>query len=289
MNKVLIVNNPNAGRKKAIKYKKAVIKFLLRKNVEFKSIEIDELDSDNIKNADYIIAIGGDGTVNKIIPYIINTEKVLGIIPCGTANLLAAKLEIPSSVNRALEVIEKNKISQIDTLKVNDRFSILRIGFGYDSDIIGKTPQSLKNKFGYFAYFLAGILFALRLKQKKYTLFYDNKRLSVLATCIIVANAGNMFKNLVSVSNNCALKDGLFDVFILKVKNPIMFFFEFLMILFNRKLSNSKAMYFQTSELSIKNEFITGHIDGEKRKFKGDIKFNIASQSVKIFSNSDIC
>lgn len=289
MNKVLIVNNPNAGRKKAIKYKKAVIKFLLRKNVEFKSIEIDELDSDNIKNADYIIAIGGDGTVNKIIPYIINTEKVLGIIPCGTANLLAAKLEIPSSVNRALEVIEKNKISQIDTLKVNDGFSILRIGFGYDSDIIGKTPQSLKNKFGYFAYFLAGILFALRLKQKKYTLFYDNKRLSVLATCIIVANAGNMFKNLVSVSNNCALKDGLFDVFILKVKNPIMFFFEFLMILFNRKLSNSKAMYFQTSELSIKNEFITGHIDGEKRKFKGDIKFNIASQSVKIFSNSDIC
>lgn len=289
MNKVLIVNNPNAGRKKAIKYKKAVIKFLLRKNVEFKSIEIDELDSDNIKNADYIIAIGGDGTVNKIIPYIINTEKVLGIIPCGTANLLAAKLEIPSSVNRALEVIEKNKISQIDTLKINNGFSILRIGFGYDSDIIGKTPQSLKNKFGYFAYFLAGILFALRLKQKKYTLFYDNKRLSVLATCIIVANAGNMFKNLVSVSNNCALKDGLFDVFILKVKNPIMFFFEFLMILFNRKLSNSKAMYFQTSELSIKNEFITGHIDGEKRKFKGDIKFNIASQSVKVFSNSDIC
>lgn len=289
MNKVLIVNNPNAGRKKAIKYKKAVIKFLLRKNVEFKSIEIDELDSDNIKNADYIIAIGGDGTVNKIIPYIINTEKVLAIIPCGTANLLAAKLEIPSSVNRALEVIEKNKISQIDTLKVNDGFSILRIGFGYDSDIIGKTPQSLKNKFGYFAYFLAGILFALRLKQKKYTLFYDNKRLSVLATCIIVANAGNMFKNLVSVSNNCALKDGLFDVFILKVKNPIMFFFEFLMILFNRKLSNSKAMYFQTSELSIKNEFITGHIDGEKRKFKGDIKINIASQSVKVFSNSDIC
>ena len=267
MNKVLIIDNPNAGRKKAIKYKKAVIKFLLRQNAEFKSIEIDELDNDYIKNADYIIAIGGDGTVNKIIPYIINTEKVLGIIPCGTANLLAAKLGIPSSVNRALEVIEKNKISQIDTLKINNGFSILRIGFGYDSDIIGKTPQSLKNKFGYFAYFLAGILFALRLKQKKYTIFHDNKKLSVLATCIIVANAGNMFKNLVSISNNCELKDGLFDVFILKVKNPIMFFFEFLMILFNRKLSNSKAMYFKTD----------------------DIKINIIPKSVKVFSNSDIC
>ena len=289
MKKFLIVNNPNAGRKKAVQYKKAVVKFLLNRNAEFKSVEIDELDRNLIEQFDVIIAIGGDGTVNKIIPYIINTKKVLGIIPCGTANLLAAKLEIPSNVKKALNVIEQNKISQIDTLKVNDKFSILRLGFGYDSDIIGKTPQSLKNKFGYFAYFLAGILFALRLKQKKYTLFYDNKRLSVLATCIILANAGNMFKNLVSVSNNCDLKDGLFDVFILKVKNPVMFFFEFLMILFNRKLTNSKAIYFQTANLSLKNDFITGHIDGEKKKFKGDIEISILPKSVNVFSNSDIC
>ena len=289
MKKFLIVNNPNAGRKKAVQYKKAVVKFLLNLNAEFKSVEIDELDRNLIEQFDVIIAIGGDGTVNKIIPYIINTKKVLGIIPCGTANLLAAKLEIPSNVKKALNVIEQNKISQIDTLKVNDDFSILRLGFGYDSDIISKTPQSLKNKFGYFAYFLAGILFALRLKQKKYTIFHDNKRVSVLATCIILANAGNMFKNLVSVSNNCDLKDGLFDVFILKVKNPVMFFFEFLMILFNRKLTNSKAIYFQIANLSLKNDFITGHIDGEKKKFKGDIEISILPKSVNVFSNSDIC
>lgn len=285
MKNVLVINNPNAGRRKAAKYKKLVIQFLLRKNCIFKTIEINKLSSTDFENFDTVFAIGGDGTVNKVIPYITNTDKVLGIIPCGTANLLAAKLNIPTNPKKALDIINNYDIKNIDILKIQDKFSILRVGFGYDSDIICKTPQSLKNKFGYFAYFLAGILFALRLKQKNYTIFFNDKKLSILATCIIVANAGNMYKNLVSISNNCNLQDGKFEVFILKVKNPITFFIEFLGIIFNYKNSNSKAMYFQTNELLIKNEFSTGHIDGEKQKFKDDIKINIVPKSVKVFSN----
>ena len=285
MKNVLVINNPNAGRKKAVKYKKLVIQFLLRKNCSFKTIEISKLTSTDFEDFDTVFAIGGDGTVNKVIPYIVNTDKVLGIIPCGTANLLAAKLNIPTNPKKALEIINHSVIKNVDALKVQDKYSVLRLGLGYDSDIICKTPQSLKNKFGYFAYFLAGILFALRLKQKSYTIFFNNKKLSILATCIIVANAGNMYRNLVSISNNCNLQDGKFEVFILKVKNPITFFIEFLGIIFNYKNSNLKAMYFQTNELLIKNEFSTGHIDGEKQKFKDDIKINIVPKSVKVFGN----
>lgn len=285
MKNVLVINNPNAGRKKAAKYKKLLIQFLLRKNCSFKTIEISKLTSTDFEDFDTVFAIGGDGTVNKVIPYIVNTDKVLGIIPCGTANLLAAKLNIPTNPKKALEIINHSVIKNVDVLKVQDKYSVLRLGLGYDSDIICKTPQSLKNKFGYFAYFLAGILFALRLKQKSYTIFFNNKKLSILATCIIVANAGNMYRNLVSISNNCNLQDGKFEVFILKVKNPITFFIEFLGIIFNYKNSNSKAMYFQTNELLIKNEFSTGHIDGEKQKFKDDIKINIVPKSVKVFGN----
>ena len=285
MKNVLVINNPNAGRKKTVKYKKLVIQFLLRKNCSFKTIEISKLTSTDFEDFDTVFAIGGDGTVNKVIPYIVNTDKVLGIIPCGTANLLAAKLNIPTNPKKALEIINHSVIKNVDVLKVQDKYSVLRLGLGYDSDIICKTPQSLKNKFGYFAYFLAGILFALRLKQKSYTIFFNNKKLSILATCIIVANAGNMYRNLVSISNNCNLQDGKFEVFILKVKNPITFFIEFLGIIFNYKNSNSKAMYFQTEELLIKNEFSTGHIDGEKQKFKDDIKINIVPKSVKVFGN----
>ena len=285
MKNVLVVENANAGRKKSVLYKKNVIRFLFDRGVKFKSISLENLHLINIEDFDTVIAIGGDGTVNKIVPLIINTDKSLGIIPCGTANLLAAKLGIPVNIKKALEIIDRQNFVEADVFKVADKYSILRAGLGYDADIICKTPQSLKNKFGYFAYFIAGILFALRLKQKKYYITFAGKKLSVLATCIIVANAGNMYKNLFSISKNCQIDDGIMDVFILKVKNPFLFFAEFLQIIFNKKSSNSKAMYFRTTNLKIKNDISTGHIDREKVKFKGDIVINIAPKSIKLIKS----
>ena len=285
MKNVLVVENANAGRKKSVLYKKNVIRFLFDRGVKFKSISLENLHLINIEDFDTVIAIGGDGTVNKIVPLIINTDKALGIIPCGTANLLAAKLGIPVNIKKALEIIDRQNFVEADVFKVADKYSILRAGLGYDADIICKTPQSLKNKFGYFAYFIAGILFALRLKQKKYYITFAGKKLSVLATCIIVANAGNMYKNLFSISKNCQIDDGIMDVFILKVKNPFLFFAEFLQIIFNKKSSNSKAMYFRTTNLTIKNDISTGYIDGEKVKFKGDIVNNIAPKSIKLIKS----
>lgn len=286
MKKFLVVENINAGKKNAVSADKIIEEFYLGKDVELNIVGIEEVSEDTVKNSDVIISVGGDGTVNKVVPFAMKFDKPIGVIPCGTANLLSAKLKIPTDIKKALQVIENGQKLKIDVLKVNDNYSVLRTGFGYDADIICKTPQSLKNKFGYFSYFVAGVLFALRLKQQVYHLTYDNdKKLSVLATCLIIANAGNMYKNLVSISKNCRLDDGKFDVFILKVKNPILFFLEFLQIIFDKKSSNSKAMYFQTKNISVKNDYCVCHIDGEKQKIRDNIKIETIPCAVYVFSN----
>ncbi len=286
MKKILVVENINAGKKNAVSADKIIEEFYLGKDVELNIVGIEDISEDNVKNSDVIITVGGDGTVNKVVPFAMKFDKPIGVIPCGTANLLSAKLKIPTDFKKALQVIENGQKLKIDVLKVNDNYSVLRTGFGYDADIICKTPQSLKNKFGYFSYFVAGVLFALRLKQQVYHLTYDNdKKLSVLATCLIIANAGNMYKNVVSISKNCRLDDGKFDVFILKVKNHILFFIEFLQIIFDKKSSNSKAMYFQTKNISIKNDYCVCHIDGEKQKIRDNIKIETIPCAVYVFSN----
>ena len=286
MKKILVVENINAGKKNAVSADKIIEEFYLAKDVELNIVGIEDVSEDAVKNSDVIITVGGDGTVNKVVPFAMKFDKPIGVIPCGTANLLSAKLKIPTDFKKALQVIENGQKLKIDVLKVNDNYSVLRTGFGYDADIICKTPQSLKNKFGYFSYFVAGVLFALRLKQQVYHLTYDNdKKLSVLATCLIIANAGNMYKNVVSISKNCRLDDGKFDVFILKVKNPILFFIEFLQIIFDKKSSNSKAMYFQTKNISIKNDYCVCHIDGEKQKIRDNIKIETIPCAVYVFSN----
>ncbi len=283
MNRVLVVSNYKAGRKKAVLNKKTLRKFLYKYSEYFNIVDICDLENINTSEYDTIIAMGGDGTINKVLPLVVNTEKTLGIIPCGTANLLAAKLGIPTNIKKALEIIARENSKKIDVISINDKFCILRFGLGYDGDIIGKTPQSLKNKFGYFSYFIAGILFSLRLKAQNYHIIYDNyNEINVKACCIIVANASNMYKNIVSVGNQSKLNDGLMEVFILKAKNPITFFIEILNILFNHRVDSKRAIYFNTSKLKIENKWTMGHIDGEKQKFRGNFEFNIIPNAINV-------
>ena len=282
MNNVLIVANFSAGRKQAIKYKKRIQKFLLIRQMYFRFINIDQLQEVEMDLFDTILVVGGDGTVNKVLPYLVNTTKTLGIIPCGTANLLASKLGI-NSISKALKVIDKENVRKIDVMTVNDNLSVLRCGIGYDADIIGKTPQSLKNKFGYFAYFVAGIIFALRLKNKEYSIIFDDREKTVEASCIIVANAGNMYKNLFSISKDSRLDDGMFDIFILKTQNPILFFIEFLKIMLNIKSNNSLAEYHKAKNLKIQNHYCFAHIDGEKIKFNENLDFQIQTNAINIY------
>lgn len=282
MNNVLIVANFSAGRKQAIKYKKRIQKFLLIRQMYFRFINIDQLQEVDMDLFDTILVVGGDGTVNKVLPYLVNTTKTLGIIPCGTANLLASNLGI-NTISKALKVIDKENVRKIDVMTVNDKLSVLRCGIGYDADIIGKTPQSLKNKFGYFAYFIAGIIFALRLKNKEYSIVLNDNEKTVEASCIIVANAGNMYKNLFSISKDSRLDDGMFDIFILKTQNPILFFIEFLKIMLNIKSNNSLAEYYKTQNLKIKKHYCLAHIDGEKMKFNENLDFQIQNNAINIY------
>lgn len=283
MNNVLVVSNFSAGRKRAIKYRRKIQTLLLKKQTRFQFITIEELQDVDMETFDTILVVGGDGTVNKVLPYLVNTNKTLGIIPTGTANLLVANLGI-NNVSKALKVIDIENTTKIDVMTVNNKLSVLRCGLGYDADIIGKTPQSLKNKFGYFAYFIAGIIFALRLKNKEYSVIINNEMRTIKASCIIVANAGNMYKSLFSIAKNSKLDDGLFDIFILKTQNPILFFFEFLKILLNLKTNSRIAEYIKAKDFKIKNNYSFAHIDGEKTKFTEDLDFGIMKDLINIYS-----
>ena len=284
MDNVLVILNFNAGRKKAVMYKKSLTKLLLQKSKKFKFISVDEFNEIDISEFDTIVAIGGDGTVNKIASRIINTDKSLICLPSGTANLLAANLGVSSNFEKNLKNITKCKTKYIDVMLVNGNVSVLRCGFGYDSDIICKTPQSLKNRFGYFAYFIAGIIFALRLTKKTYKASFDGVFKEFEATGLIVANASNMYRNVITLADNSFVDDGYMDIFILKTENPFVYFIEFCLIVLGIRRISKRAEYFKCRKLHIQNNWSVCHIDGEKHILKNDIDIEIKPQRLKVYS-----
>ena len=77
-----------------------------------------------------IVAAGGDGTVNSIASAIVNTEKVLGVLPLGTLNHFARDLKIPSDLEAAAQTIVAGNISKVDVGEVNDRIFLNNSSLG---------------------------------------------------------------------------------------------------------------------------------------------------------------
>jgi diacylglycerol kinase (ATP) len=68
-----------------------------------------------------VVAVGGDGTVNRIINARPASGVVVGVIPLGTANDLATALGIPVDPAAACRIVREGRASTIDLVSVNQR------------------------------------------------------------------------------------------------------------------------------------------------------------------------
>lgn len=72
-----------------------------------------------LTRCDILIVAGGDGTVRTAARHMLHTNKVLGILPCGTVNLMARDLKIPLDLPGAVAALASAKPQAVDTAEVN--------------------------------------------------------------------------------------------------------------------------------------------------------------------------
>ncbi len=261
MKNILVVFNRKSGKKKFSSRRKIIFKRLKELDVNFKFVYVDLLEKIScIDKYDAIIAVGGDGTVLSVLPYIVNTNKKLGIIPAGTANLFAASLSIPSNTGKALDIILLNKTLKVDIGKAGDKYFSLRVGMGYDANIINSSKTTLKEKIGYMAYVLQGIINVFRLSQKTYKLKIDGQEIVLKGSSLIIANAGNLFRNICRINPNSSVNDGKLDIFVLK----------------------AKPFHAQGKTVSIETDEDNWHIDGEKFTNQKELNINILPGAIDV-------
>lgn len=112
------------------------------------------------KGADLILAAGGDGTINEIANGMVGTTTPLGILPAGTANVLAMELGIGSNMIRAARGLSELSAARIGVgLLENgreERHFVLMAGAGLDAMIVYNIDAKLKASLGKVAYWVGG-------------------------------------------------------------------------------------------------------------------------------------
>lgn len=112
--------------------------------------------------AELVIAAGGDGTVNDVMNGMVFSSVPLGILPAGTANVLAVELGMDTRMVAASRVLPTFVAERIAVGKLQiashpePRYFLLMAGIGLDADIVYKLDPAMKNWFGKLAYWLAG-------------------------------------------------------------------------------------------------------------------------------------
>jgi len=82
-----------------------------------------------------IIAVGGDGTLNKVVSLLVGTEINLGLIPIGSGNGLARHLGLSFIPEIALHKAINGKPIKIDTCTINNRMFFCTAGIGFDAEV----------------------------------------------------------------------------------------------------------------------------------------------------------
>jgi diacylglycerol kinase (ATP) len=114
------------------------------------------------RGATLILAAGGDGTINEVAEGMLHTEVPLGILPGGTANVLAMEMKLGSRLHRVAERLDDlcpRRVSVGHVVCEEGRVSrhfLLMAGAGLDAHIVYHVDGMLKARIGKFAYWAAG-------------------------------------------------------------------------------------------------------------------------------------
>jgi YegS/Rv2252/BmrU family lipid kinase len=112
--------------------------------------------------ADLILVLGGDGTINEVANGTIPSHVPLGVLPGGTANVLANELGLGNSLERAIErlgrcVERRIAVGALCRGNGEARHFLMMCGVGLDATIVTKVNPELKARAGKLAYWVAGL------------------------------------------------------------------------------------------------------------------------------------
>ena len=158
---------------------------------------------------DAVVVGGGDGTINFILPALVETKLPLAVYPLGTANLLARFFEIKADTDQLSEIIETGAIIPIDLGTVNGKYFINVCGLGISTEVNKRVSPVLKKITGPLAYWITGIKLRKTLKPFKIKLTVDAKVPIITRTWQITICNGRKYGAWMTISREATYNDGV--------------------------------------------------------------------------------
>jgi diacylglycerol kinase family enzyme len=163
--------------------------------------------------ADRVVAVGGDGTLSEVLQGLPQRSTPVGLLPCGTANVLAHALGLPRQPERALAGFLGGRIQALDVARVGARFAHLAVGVGFDARVVEAVEARRRGPITKAAYVAAILRTLLRHRPVPLRVWIDGHELARPVGMIWIANTPK-YADVLRFAHGTRLDDGRWEAYL---------------------------------------------------------------------------
>ena len=294
--KLLLLINPHAG-KSAVKNKLLGITDRFVKGgyevttyITQRSGELPDIVAREAAQYDMVVCSGGDGTLNETVNGLMHVPNppMLGYIPAGTTNDVAASFSLPSNMQAAADVAMEGQPVYFDVGKFEESYFAYVAAFGAFTDVPYVTSQDTKNALGKLAYLLEGARRLPTIQSYPVRMEYDDGVIEDDILVGVVSNSRYVAGLPMGERNDASMSDGLMEVILVKKPGNALELTPLINTFLVGEMNSDLVYSFKTSRLTVKTKArIPWTLDGEYGGLRSDVLIVNQKQALGLMAPAD--
>jgi len=248
------------------------------------------------KKHEFCVCVGGDGTLSGVVSGLLRAGRitpVIGHIPAGTANDVAATLNLSKDPAAAAQTIIDGALVFLDigifagnnapaAASIHRYFTYIA-AFGAFTETSYSTPQGAKRTLGHFAYVLGGLAGMSSITARHMVIELDGNVVEGDYIFGGVVNSTSVAGFVKLDPEYVDLADGLFEVILVKQPLSLADFIGILTSITNRSYSGDNVQLFQAKNVKFTSDTdVAWTIDGENGGAYREVEINNYNEAIRI-------
>ncbi len=253
----------------------------------------ERMEQARASGAECVVVAGGDGTIACAASALEGTGVSLGLIPCGTMNLLAKDLHIdPADHDAAIEILAHGQTRKIDVGQVDGHVFLCASMLGTPARLSRHREASRQHGNGVLAWagFGWAALRALSQNRSMRVVVRADGKTRKLRTPSITVTVNRLDDDTARLFGRSDLRGGELGVYVVRRSSALRQAFLLARTVLTGRLRTPDIDFFTTRALEVDCADAAMHVlvDGELRLIKPPLRYEIKPGALRVIAPRDV-
>lgn len=240
-----------------------------------------------------VLAVGGDGTVNRLLPALVGTGRMLGLVPLGTGNDFAGMLGLNSGdfdsaltrLSRPPRAADVLRCIYADGQTERQEWLLNGLGMGFDAQVAALLREAPAQLPGLGRYLWAALSAIRQLKTETVEVLLDDQMLYAGPSCLVAVMNGTRYGGGFMISPASDAFDGRLNVVLGTQLSRFQLLALMLKVLRAGHLNDPRVRFGSGQSVMVRwHSGVVGHLDGELIGTQRQISAQLVAGAVQLLS-----